>query len=150
MNEEGLKAISAKLHHKRYEKGRTIIYQEKPLKKLLFIVHGVVSIEKRYCVTRWELKAGEFYGEELLHWPSPTSSPGKLPVATESVTAKSDIEALVLEAKDLQSVISDVQLNISRPITISSKYGIDYLPMLKNVSNYLLLLRKYIYVHIYI
>lgn len=140
MNEESLKQIYDKLCHKNYKKGKFIIIEDehKPLKRILFIVDGVVSIEKRYCLTRWELKAGDIYGEEL-------HSLDELPPGTEFVKAKSaTVDVHILEVKDLYSVVSKVSSleakdwqsvvsNFKFHNTVSSKYGIDHLPMLKKV-----------------
>lgn len=130
-----LKAISEKLQHQRYRKSTTIIDEKKPLEKILFIVEGLVSIRKKFCPTSWELSAGEIYGEELLR------SLDNLPEAKESVTAKTDVEVLFIKADDLNTVLHGVNLDDSIEIPTYEKH---LLPMLKNVSYCLLLLRKYI------
>ncbi|KAM5556194.1 hypothetical protein ABKV19_023865 [Rosa sericea] len=124
MNEQELKRISERLVPQNYKKSRIIIKENESL-KMIFIVHGIASIKKRYCLTRWELKAGEFYGEKLLQSP--------LAQATESVKAKTDVEALILEAEAWQSVVSKHELHISEEITVPSKYDINLLSMLKTV-----------------
>ncbi|PRQ58953.1 putative cAMP-dependent protein kinase regulatory subunit [Rosa chinensis] len=125
VNESGLKRISKKFIAQKYTQSRTIIKEKESL-KMIFIVDGVASIGKRYCLTRWELKAGEFYGEELLRSPSAK--------AKEFVKAKTDVEALILDAEALQGVVSEYKLHISKQIPVSSKYEINHLSMLKNVS----------------
>ncbi|KAM5556186.1 cyclic nucleotide-gated ion channel 1-like [Rosa sericea] len=124
IDEEGLKRISERLKPQKYTKSKTIIKEKESL-KMIFIVDGVASIEKSYCPTRWELKAGEFYGEQLLQSPSAK--------ATESIRAKTDVQALILEAETMQSLISENKLHINEEITDSSKYDINLLSMLKNV-----------------
>ncbi|KAK9950300.1 hypothetical protein M0R45_005798 [Rubus argutus] len=52
------------------------------------------------CSRTLERSAGELYGEKLFSWPTWTSFP-TLPVATESVKADGDVEALVLMASDI-------------------------------------------------
>lgn len=141
MDESTLKAISGKLQRQRYRESTTIIHENKPLEKIIFIVAGVASIRKKYCPTIWELSAGEIYGEELLRWLSPTCSLANLPEAKESVKAKTDVEALFIKADDLKTVLHNVKLDDSIEIPTYEK---NLLPMLKKVSYCLLLLRKYI------
>lgn len=129
-----MEELSKKFQHQRYTKSTTIICEEKPLEKILFIVEGLVSIRKKYCPNRWELSAGEIYGEELLR------SLDNLPEAKESLKAKTDVEALFIKADDLKTVLHNVKLDDSIEIPTYEK---NLLPMLKNVSYCLLLLRKY-------
>lgn len=103
MDEEVLKEISKHLKPRKYTKNSIIIREDEPLEMMLFIVAGGVILEKKYCSSNLHLGAGELCGERLLAWPSSTSFP-ELPLATESVMADGDVEALVLMASDMKNI----------------------------------------------
>lgn len=104
MDNEVLKEIREHVKPMKYTKNKIIIQEDEPLKMMLIIVDGLVSIEKRYCSNNTQRGAGELSGEKLLSWPSSTLFPDILPSASESVRATGDVEALVLMASDLRSI----------------------------------------------
>ncbi|XP_021819160.1 uncharacterized protein LOC110761083 [Prunus avium] len=103
MDEQVLIEISKHLKPKRYT-NQIIIKEDRPLEMMLFVVEGHVIIKKKDCSSEFQLGAGDLYGEKLLVWPSWTSFHGTRPIATESVQAIDDVEALVLLASDMVSI----------------------------------------------
>lgn len=103
MDEEVLKKISNHIEPRKYTKNSIIIREDEPLEMMLFIVAGGVILEKKDCSSNLQRGAGELYGERLLAWPSSNSFP-ELPLATESVMADGDVEALVLMASDMKNI----------------------------------------------
>jgi hypothetical protein len=77
---------------------------------MIFIVEGLVIIEMSGCTRTLQLRAEEVYGEKLLTWPAWTSFPSVLPVATESLRADGDVEAMVLTASDIKDVVLKLKL----------------------------------------
>ncbi|CAN6700237.1 unnamed protein product [Malus baccata var. baccata] len=105
MDEAVLKMICQKFQPKRYTGNEIIIQKGRPLEIMLFIVDGNVLIEKGSNDSDdSERGAGELCGEELLRWPFSTYFRHKNWVATESVKATGVVEALLLEAHDLESI----------------------------------------------
>ncbi|KAH0979833.1 hypothetical protein GBA52_007010 [Prunus armeniaca] len=105
MDEQVLIEISKHLKPKRYTNNQIIIKEDEPLEMMLFVVDGRVIIKKKDCSSKFQRRAGHLYGEKLLAWPSWTSfHEGTRPIATESVQAIDDVEALVLLASDVVSI----------------------------------------------
>ncbi|XP_050385212.1 cyclic nucleotide-gated ion channel 1-like isoform X2 [Argentina anserina] len=109
MDEEVLKAISERLIRKVFNYLH-IIEEGKPLHMMLFVVKGNAYLEKKHSTDRSTLKPGQFYGEELLDWPSWTSFPA-MPLSkfTVKVHYGEEVEFLVLTADDLKSVVSKLR-----------------------------------------
>ncbi|KAK9913306.1 hypothetical protein M0R45_037127 [Rubus argutus] len=104
MDEGVLKAISEYLKPEKYTKNDIIIREKEPLQMMIFIVSGLVTIKLSDCSRTMQLSAetaDKVYGEKLLTWPAWTSFPSVYPVATESLRADGDVEALVLMASDM-------------------------------------------------
>ncbi|XP_028956539.2 uncharacterized protein [Malus domestica] len=102
IDEDVLKIICQELEPVRYTENDDIIQKDKPLAKILFIVDGDVSIEEGSSDDS-KRGAGQLCGEELLRWPFYSYFPDKTPLATKSVKAIGVVEALALNAQDLQS-----------------------------------------------
>ncbi|KAK9913313.1 hypothetical protein M0R45_037132 [Rubus argutus] len=111
-DEKVLTEISEYLKPEKYIKNEIIIREKEPLEKMIFIVEGLVIIEMRGCTRTLQLRAEEVYGEKLLTWPAWPSFPSVLPVATESLRADGDVEALVLTASDIKDVVLKLKLHI--------------------------------------
>jgi signal-transduction protein with cAMP-binding, CBS, and nucleotidyltransferase domain len=103
LDDDVLTEISEYIVPKKYTKNEIIIQEKEPLQMVIFIVEGHIIIEKRDFPSTLKRSAGEVYGEKLLSWPEWTSFPS-LPVATDSVKAGDDVEALVLMARDMEDV----------------------------------------------
>ncbi|KAI5346207.1 hypothetical protein L3X38_014086 [Prunus dulcis] len=107
MDEQVLIEISKHLKPRSYTNNQIIIKEDQPLEMMLFVVDGRVIIKKKDCSSKFQRRAGHLYGEKLLVWPSWTSfHEGTRPIATESVQAIDDVEALVLLASDMVSMRS--------------------------------------------
>ncbi|XP_021831116.1 wall-associated receptor kinase 2-like [Prunus avium] len=116
MDERVLRRISQRLKPREFDDDSIIIEKGEPLKMMVFIVDGLVSIEKRdgSSSSNDNLQqptrgAGEVCGEELLRWPlsSILFWAGESPLATESAKAIGHVEALVVTAFDLNRVLID-------------------------------------------
>ncbi|XP_028956523.1 uncharacterized protein [Malus domestica] len=105
IDEDVFKIICQKLEPVRYTENTFIIQKGEQLDKMVYIVDGFVSVEKRSSVDSRQ-GAGELFGEELLRLPFSTDFPFTRPLATESVKAIGVVEALALYAHDLQSVLA--------------------------------------------
>ncbi|CAN6704920.1 unnamed protein product [Malus baccata var. baccata] len=119
LDEIALKEMCQYLKPKKFMKNDIIIEQGKPLKKMVFIVDGLVDIEKRNsdgsCNTS-QRGAGELCGQDLLLRGS--RSNGEYAEAfgqdllceyrpnREQAKAFGDVEALVIMAEDMESVRS--------------------------------------------
>ncbi|KAM2006034.1 hypothetical protein ACFX15_001134 [Malus domestica] len=113
MDEGLLKIIYEKLEPVRYTENNFIIQKGKSLEKMVYIIDGFVSIEDRSSDdSRRRADVGDLCGEELLRWPFYSYFPHRKPLATESVKAIGVVEALALNAWDLQSIYD--QSNIAR------------------------------------
>ncbi|RXI09042.1 hypothetical protein DVH24_023186 [Malus domestica] len=99
MDYKVLKEICSHLRPKTYNRNDNIIKKGDPIQMLL-IVEGRIGQEG------WVKDAGEIYGEELLVWPFSTSFPDKVPAAAKSPYVITDVEALVLTADDMESVVT--------------------------------------------
>ncbi|XP_068316334.1 uncharacterized protein [Pyrus communis] len=108
IDEHVLKIIWQKFEPVRYTESENsfIIQKDKPLDKMVYIVDGFVYIKEGSSSRRGaSAGAGELCGEELLRWPfSSFFLPRKPLLATESVMATGVVEALALNASDLQSI----------------------------------------------
>ncbi|TYK31716.1 cyclic nucleotide-gated ion channel 1-like isoform X1 [Cucumis melo var. makuwa] len=93
---------------------RSFIVQEgEPLDEMVFIIQGKVMIYSKrdsegadgFSGSGW-LTKGDFYGEDLLDWAlrNPTST--TVPISTKTIRAHTKVEAFVLMADDLKTVVS--------------------------------------------
>ncbi|KAL6290827.1 hypothetical protein ACE6H2_008337 [Prunus campanulata] len=112
MDEPVLRRICQYLEPREFDDNSIIIEKGKPLEMMLFIVDGLVSIEKRdgsssnnNNLQQRPRGAGEVCGEELLLWPVSISFPLYELLAAESAEAIGHVEALVLTATYLLRVV---------------------------------------------
>ncbi|KAM5556118.1 cyclic nucleotide-gated ion channel 1 [Rosa sericea] len=114
MAEAVLREISENLKPKKYKNDNIIISEDKPLEMMIFIVDGLVSIEKRDASSTLQRGAGQLFGEQLLCWPAWTSFPG---ISNESARAIGDVNVLVLTASDVERVGYKFRSEFGKEIT---------------------------------
>ncbi|KAM5556197.1 hypothetical protein ABKV19_023868 [Rosa sericea] len=101
LDERVLEAICEHLKPVEYNTGTVIIREGQPLEMILF-VQGFVYINPKK--NKGFHADGKIWGEELLVWPSSTSFPAVLPIATESLFSRYGTRALVLTASDMENI----------------------------------------------
>ncbi|XP_004150313.1 cyclic nucleotide-gated ion channel 1 isoform X2 [Cucumis sativus] len=93
---------------------RSVIVQEgEPLDEMVFIIQGKVMIYSKRdseavdnsSESRW-LTKGDFYGEDLLDWALRNPASTTVPISTKTIRAHTKVEAFVLMANDLKTVVS--------------------------------------------
>lgn len=113
MDDKLLDAICDCLRPVLYIERSLIIQEGEPLDEMVFIIRGQVRIYSKSdngiaassslfnCLTK-----GDFYGEALLEWAlhHPTST--TVPISTKTLRAHSKVEAFILIANDLKTVVS--------------------------------------------
>ncbi|TQD94570.1 hypothetical protein C1H46_019815 [Malus baccata] len=114
MNEKVLTLMCDYLKPVTYIENSFVFRMGDPLDCILFIVEGTMwtyaSSDHSQAGSRTlsmdiePLGKGQFYGEELLDWASDTFT--ELPVSSKHVKSQTKVEAFVLMAKDLETVIS--------------------------------------------
>ncbi|TQD95242.1 hypothetical protein C1H46_019164 [Malus baccata] len=119
MEESVLKEICRNLQPMYYDTEGNVIKHGDPI-QMFYIMDGTIGHKG------WEKNAGEFYGEELLVWPFMISFPNTEPKAAESLFALTDVEALVLTAKDMKKVASEFRKHFIK----------NYGRLAKNLVNY--------------
>ncbi|KAM1917830.1 hypothetical protein ACFX13_037386 [Malus domestica] len=108
LDEKVLKEISQSLQPVMFTEDTYIVKEGKPLDKMLFVTQGIVwsyGSSNNNGSTRC-LKKGDFYGEELLNWVSEVSYLTTLPISTRFVKSHTYVEAFVLRAYDLKTIVS--------------------------------------------
>lgn len=102
-----LQAICKNLKHKSYPANSHIIREQEPLKVMLLIIDGVVEVESSSDASASTTRGtGELCGEELVDWATDPLFPTILPFSTISVRAMHDVNARVLVASDLCTVVA--------------------------------------------
>lgn len=102
-----LQAICKHLKPESYPANSYIIREQEPLEFMLLIVDGVVKVESSSDASAsTTLETGDLCGEELVDWVSVPLFPTVLPFSTISVRAMNNVEARVLVASDLCSVVA--------------------------------------------
>ncbi|KAI5347219.1 hypothetical protein L3X38_015098 [Prunus dulcis] len=110
-----------------YNENSFVFRMGDPLDCMLFIVEGTMwtyyspstsdtdttseaaaTSPSSILMTTKALRKGEFYGEELLKWGSPTFT--TLPISTRHVRSQRKVEAFALMADDLATIVSKCQL----------------------------------------
>ncbi|KAF3946198.1 hypothetical protein CMV_027506 [Castanea mollissima] len=84
-----------------------IILEGDPVDEMLFIMRGnltTITTNAGEKGIAFDLKAGDFCGEELFTWASNPCSYSGLPISTRTVIAQTEVEAFVLRAADLKFV----------------------------------------------
>lgn len=135
VNERVVREICNRLQKKPYAANELIIEQYSKL-EMIFVVKGRVLIKRDDCFNYLTRVQGEFYGQELLAWPSSTSLPDQLPFANDSIRAsdESSVEVLVLTTDDMKSIA--LPKNIALPKESKSDLlDYDRLTWLRKVSS---------------
>ncbi|XP_068316264.1 cyclic nucleotide-gated ion channel 1-like [Pyrus communis] len=113
MNEKVLTLMCDYLKPVTYIENNFVFRMGDPLDCMLFIVEGTTwaytssdsqAGSRTSSMDIEPLGKGQFYGEELLDWASDTFT--KLPVSSKHVKSQTKVEAFVLMAKDLETVVS--------------------------------------------
>ncbi|VVA12348.1 PREDICTED: cyclic [Prunus dulcis] len=105
MDESVLKEICRRLKPKKFTEGDIIIEEGKRLKKMVYIVEGLVSIRSKDSSSDLQQRgAGQVCGEKLVRRLPSTSFPRKAPETKSAITI-GDVEALVLKASDVQDMV---------------------------------------------
>ncbi|XP_038904375.1 cyclic nucleotide-gated ion channel 1-like [Benincasa hispida] len=113
MDDKLLNAICDYLKPVLYIERNLIVQEGEPLDEIVFIIRGKVMIYSKRdsegaagsSGSKW-LTKGDFYGEDLLDWAlrNPTST--TVPISTKTMRAHSKVEAFVLMANDLKTVVT--------------------------------------------
>ncbi|KAM1232303.1 hypothetical protein ACFX13_042872 [Malus domestica] len=113
-----LKMICDYLRPMIYSENSIVVQRGDPLDRIIFITEGFIetyvggeqsrhragssSGSQSSSMPTKTLKKGEFYGEELLNW----ASRSQRPISTQTVKCHTKVEAFVLMANDLPSIVS--------------------------------------------
>nr|XP_011470591.1 PREDICTED: cyclic nucleotide-gated ion channel 1-like [Fragaria vesca subsp. vesca] len=107
MDEMVLQEMCKHLKPMSYSANSYIIREKEPLNIILLIMDGTVKVESNtnaFASTMCE--RGDLCGEELVDWASDPLFPKILPFSTITVQAMNNVEARVLTASDLNTVVS--------------------------------------------
>ncbi|XP_062004722.1 cyclic nucleotide-gated ion channel 1-like [Rosa rugosa] len=107
-DERVLKEICKHLDPVIYPRGSYIIQEGEPLDMMFFITQGIaLKYTTARSKTTTRLEKGDCYGEDLLSWAgTATTSFSDLPNSRSTVKAHKNVELFVLQAADLQRVLS--------------------------------------------
>ncbi|MED6124332.1 Cyclic nucleotide-gated ion channel 1 [Stylosanthes scabra] len=111
MNKQLLDAMCDTLKPVLYTEKSYIVCEQDPVDEMLFIMRGNLQTVttnggRTGFFNCFELKPGDFCGEELLTWALDPNSPPNLPISTRTVETITEVEAFALTADDLKSVAS--------------------------------------------
>lgn len=92
-----------------YVKNSIIFQVGDPLDEMLFVTSGKLSTytyrnDVKTCST--DLKKGDFYGEELLHWVLNSPTLSSLPSSNKTVQATDQVQIFALRANQLRNVVT--------------------------------------------
>jgi len=110
MDNQLLDALCNRLKPVLYTEKSQIVLEGDPVDEMLFIMRGTLATAttnggRTGFFNSFEIKAGDFYGEELLTWAlDPNYS--NLLVSTRTVETISEVEAFALMPEDSKSVAS--------------------------------------------
>lgn len=113
MDDKLLDAICDYLKPMLYIERSVIVQEGEPLDEMVFIIQGKVMIYSKRdseavdnsSESRW-LTKGDFYGEDLLDWALRNPASTTVPISTKTIRAHTKVEAFVLMANDLKTVVS--------------------------------------------
>ncbi|KAL9684196.1 hypothetical protein QQ045_021630 [Rhodiola kirilowii] len=113
MDEPVLDSISERLRHRNYIGGGHILFPGDPIKKMTFIVRGIMESVGEDGVSV-KLSEGDVCGEELLSWCLEHSSlykdaskpriKGQRPISIRNVRCLTNVEAFTLGASDIEEI----------------------------------------------
>ncbi|KAM3224328.1 hypothetical protein ACQJBY_057614 [Aegilops geniculata] len=108
MDDQLLNTICARLVSSLCTKGTYIVREGDPVTEMLFIIRGELESSTTDSLTGLftsiTLKAGDFCGEELVGWATVPKPTARLPSATRTVKAVTEVEAFSLKPEDLKFV----------------------------------------------
>ncbi|KAK6789904.1 hypothetical protein RDI58_013704 [Solanum bulbocastanum] len=128
MDEQLLDALSDRLKPALFTQKSFIMREGDPVEEMHFLMTGTLSSMttnggRTGFFNSVHLKAGDFYGDELLTWAlDPHSSSSSLPISTRTVQAVTDIEAFALGADDLKFVASQFRRLHSKQLQHTFKF----------------------------
>ncbi|KAF3968931.1 hypothetical protein CMV_007234 [Castanea mollissima] len=111
MDEQLLDALCDRLKPALYTEKSCIVREMDPVDEMLFIMRGNLATMttnggRTGFFNSFDLKAGDFCGEELLTWALDPHSSSNLPISTRTVIAQTEVQAFALKAADLKFVAS--------------------------------------------
>nr|POF23683.1 cyclic nucleotide-gated ion channel 1 [Quercus suber] len=111
MDEQLLDALCDRLKPALYTEKSCIVREMDPVDEMLFIMRGNLATMttnggRTGFFNTFDLKAGDFCGEELLTWALDPHSSSNLPISTRTVIAQTEVQAFALKATDLKFVAS--------------------------------------------
>ncbi|OWM70388.1 hypothetical protein CDL15_Pgr027344 [Punica granatum] len=111
MDDQLLDALCDRLKPVLYTEKSSVIREGDPVDEMLFIIRGnsltmTTNGGRTGFFNSYNLKAGDFCGEELLTWALDPSSSSNLPSSTRTVETITEVEAFALTAEDLKFVAS--------------------------------------------
>ncbi|KAK4607092.1 hypothetical protein RGQ29_001067 [Quercus rubra] len=111
MDEQLLDALCDRLKPVLYTEKSCIVREMDPVDEMLFIMRGNLATMttnggRTGFFNTFDLKAGDFCGEELLTWALDPHSSSNLPISTRTVIAQTEVQAFALKAADLKFVAS--------------------------------------------
>ncbi|KHN06303.1 Putative cyclic nucleotide-gated ion channel 13 [Glycine soja] len=107
MDNQLLDALCDKLKPVLYTEKSYIVREGDPVDEMLFIMRGKLATAttnggRTGFFNSFEIKAGDFCGEELLTWALDPNSSSNLPISTRTVETISEVEAFALMPDDLK------------------------------------------------
>ncbi|KAG4379666.1 hypothetical protein GLYMA_16G025400v4 [Glycine max] len=111
MDNQLLDALCDRLKPVLYTEKSYIVREGDPVDEMLFIMRGKLATAttnggRTGFFNSFEIKAGDFCGEELLTWALDPNSSSNLPISTRTVQTISTVEAFALMSDDLMFVAS--------------------------------------------
>lgn len=120
-----------------------IIREKEPLEMMLLIMDGTVKVESISNASASTMRErGELCGEELVDWASDPLFPTILPFSIITVRAMNNVEARVLMASDLYTVVclfwqhfSESMFAAPPDLVRFNRLGLGNLPQLRAALN---------------
>ena len=128
MDEQLLDALCDRLKPSLYTEKSCIVREGDPVNEMLFIMRGNLATMttnggRTGFFNTFDLKAGDFCGEELLTWALDPNSSTNLPISTRTVTAQTEVEAFALMPDDLKFVASQFRRLHSKQLRHAFRQG---------------------------
>ena len=128
MDEQLLDALCDCLKPSLYTEKSCIVREGDPVNEMLFIMRGNLATMttnggRTGFFNTFDLKAGDFCGEELLTWALDPNSSTNLPISTRTVTAQTEVEAFALMPDDLKFVASQFRRLHSKQLRHAFRQG---------------------------
>ncbi|KAK7858598.1 cyclic nucleotide-gated ion channel 1 [Quercus suber] len=129
MDEQLLDALCDRLKPALYTEKSCIVREMDPVDEMLFIMRGNLATMttnggRTGFFNTFDLKAGDFCGEELLTWALDPHSSSNLPISTRTVIAQTEVQAFALKATDLKFVASQFRRLHSKQLRHAFRQGL--------------------------